>query len=238
MERAQKIAGLSDKLERFEAIDGREILPGQFENLCLWEWNATNNSRWDRSIAPPFEKKLTSGEVGCILSHIAVWQDLAAHPKFNATMLILEDDVVFYPGTSESQSAFVEAFASLTQALPLDWDLLYLGFCNCGPRKSIVSSTTLAAEGRRVPIELFRPTYGFYTHAYALTRSAARQLLSLLPVSAPLDVWLADNAWFGLNVYVSVIPSDAGLKGKGVSLIAQHRVDSDIVHSAHHREVK
>jgi hypothetical protein len=98
----------------------------------------------------------------------------------------------------------------------------------------------------QVQVQLFRPTYGFYTHAYAISKSAASKLVSHLPVAAPLDVWLADNDWFGLNVYCGAVihhnkynrttAKDGliGLKGKGVSLIAQRRVDSDIVHSAHH----
>jgi GR25 family glycosyltransferase involved in LPS biosynthesis len=228
-------AFLYQALERFDAVDGVSVDASQWEATCLPFWDASNNARWDRHIVPPYEKKMTAGEIGCALSHVELWKKLSQHPNgSNATMLILEDDVVFYPGKGDSKPGFVEALSSLIDTVPPDWDIIYLGFCHCGPRKSVVESPPSSAEG--VPIQLFRPTYGFYTHAYAIKQSAASRLLQELPISAPLDVWLADNDWFGLNVYVSAVPSpNGGLKGnKGVSMIAQRRLDSDIVHSAHH----
>lgn len=69
----------------------------------------------------------------------------------------------------------------------------------------------------------FRPTYGFHTHAYALTKHAASVLLESGPVCGPLDVWLADNAWFGLKVYCIMV-ADEGYNREGRSLVGQQRV--------------
>lgn len=79
---------------------------------------------------------------------------------------------------------------------------------------------------------MFRPTYGFHTHAYALTKSAAETLLQNGPVCGPLDVWLADNEWFGLNVYCGVVANE-GYNKEGALLISQRKHDtkSDIVQS-------
>ena len=260
VDRMEKVLGergqfLTLAMERLEAVDGASLLSkvkddaaacacssvSPLEDMVYCQyWDATNNARWDRrNISPPFRKKMTPGEIGCALSHVQLWQKLSQHPKGDATtMLILEDDVVFYPGNDTStKPGFVDALSSLLKILPPDWDMLYFGFCNVGPRTSAVfESTSYNMSTDEVPVHIFRPTYGFYTHAYALKQSAALRLLKDLPVAAPLDVWLADNNWFGLNVYVSVVPSPNGVTGKrrGVSMIAQNRVDSDIVHSAHH----
>ena len=83
-----------------------------------------------------------------------------------------------------------------------------------------------------IEISIFRPSYGFHTHAYALKASAAARLLSNLPVTGPLDVWLADNKWFGLNVYCAIVANE-GWKGQGAPLIGQrrHDISSDISQS-------
>lgn len=252
---------LWQKMERSEAVDGVALSSSSSDpllSLCRLEWDASNNARWDRHILPPFQKKLmTSGEIGCAISHVQLWRklvqvhhnvDARSQHHQDATMLILEDDVVFYPGKnddggSSKPGSFVKALSSLVDILPTDWDILYLGFCNFGPKKSIVESSSSSSsppsstddEANDSPVvQIFRPTYGFYTHAYAIRKSAASRLLQELPVAAPLDVWLADNDWFGLNVYVSGVVQP---NGKTVSLIAQRRVDSDIVHSAHHANI-
>ena len=45
----------------------------------------------------------------------------------------------------------------------------------------------------------------------------------------PVDVWLADNNWFGLNVYCAVVANE-GYNNEGAFLISQqrHKSDSDI----------
>ena len=50
--------------------------------------------------------------------------------------------------------------------------------------------------------------------------------------SVEVDVWLADNEWFGLNIYCCVVANE-GWHGQGASLISQRRHDtkSDIAQS-------
>ena len=137
------------------------------------------------------------------------------------------------------------------------------------PRRSTSSSstttTTSASSGNisqddSYDVHIFKPQYGFYTHAYIITSNGAQKLLQCLPITAPLDVWLADNSWFGLNVYVACIiekskpnsnpqpqqqeqsdphPPDPSasprFRRRAMSLISQRSPlhDSDIIHSAH-----
>lgn len=265
-DRAGSVVGAAcwESIERFEAVDGStlelEAQPNKAHSandpnsaggddnrfhlaaLCSLQWDATNNARWDRSIRPPYARRMTHGEVGCALSHVRLWQELASSTYRSA--LILEDDIIFYPGRSGTKPGFFEALEAVHRVLPSDWDIWYLGFCNFGPKTLASGSnapfvffSTQNDSSSSMSVRLYRPSYGFYTHAYAITKSAVAHLLSQLPVAAPLDVWLADNDWFGLNVYFAEVPSpdrSPGATPRGVSLISQLRTDSDIVHSAHH----
>jgi GR25 family glycosyltransferase involved in LPS biosynthesis len=228
-----------DKVERFDAIDGATLLETS-ENQDVddkdfpqMDWDATKNALYDRKIQPPMNKRMTPGEVGCAMSHTKLWRLLEESRDARDTMLILEDDAIFFnketrefsKRAGERTRTFVEAFTSLWSILPSDWDILYLGFSSRGDRMRVVTSP---AGFRNGPIEvtLFRPTYGFHTHAYALTKAAASKLLSNGPPSGPVDVWLADNEWFGLKVVCAVVANE-GYNREGASLISQRRHDTN-----------
>jgi GR25 family glycosyltransferase involved in LPS biosynthesis len=131
-------------------------------------------------------------------------------------------------GNKTDDLGFLAAFSSLWKVVPSDWDILYLGFSDRGERISVPHNCSVEKE-LSVEIHVFRPTYGFHTHAYALSKSAASILLSNLPVVGPLDVWLADNEWFGLKVYCGVVANE-GWHDQGACLVTQrkHDTSSDI----------
>ena len=275
------------RLRRFDAIDG---LPEDEKELkqINQTWDATENAKWDKHIVPPMTKQMTPGEVGCALSHIHLWKELAA--SYNGdeyqkpTMLILEDDALFYrtklpeqlqqqrgrplqpgqhnPGSKHqpyssssydrnhphgrhdsnkkplSSHGFFTAFERAWAKLPEDWDIFYLGFSDRGDRIPVEEEEQFQEAHHHhhghhstMEIKMFKPTYGFHTHAYVITATAAKFLLDQLPVQGPLDVWLADNQWFGLKVYCSVIDNE-GWNNTGAWLIPQDRKrikkDSDI----------
>jgi len=244
-----------DKVQRFDAVDGAALLKSMEEDneesnikdpdFPHMEWDASNNALYDRHIQPPMTRRMTPGEVGCALSHVKLWRRLVeARDEARDAMLILEDDAVFYgnkPGKRCSKGKngprrnFLEAFSSLWTVLPTDWDILYLGLSWRGERTPATPSSTAVTP---IDVHVFRPTYGFHTHAYALTKSAAEILLQNGPVCGPLDVWLADNAWFGLNVYCSVVANE-GYNKEGSLLVSQRKRDtnSDIVQSGRARDV-
>lgn len=240
-----------EKVERFDAVDGAEIMAQGMEEMIADEllprvdWDASKNALYDRHIQPPMTKQMTAGEVGCAMSHARLWKQVADSKEEECIMLILEDDAQFYKGKQQGSSSrhddsgstrkqgtfgtdrrhnrttpgFPEALSSTWQLLPSDWDILYLGFSDRGERH-YVQSKQEAEKDMPIQIQLFRPTYGFHTHAYALTKHAASTLLKNLPISGPVDVWLADNEWFGLNVYCSVVANE-GWQGLGANLVAQ-----------------
>lgn len=226
-----------------------------------WEWETTKNSSWDRHVAPRTVRQLTPGEIGCALSHVALWKDLATanqkeDPEGSLSMLIFEDDAAFLkpggrnrlrkPNHESSADRFLRAFRRAHKLLPTDWDIFYLGFSDRGERNDLICSSGSGREGGSLSkqteendaddlvVHLFRPTYGFHTHAYAIRRSAAKQLVeNCLPVVGPIDVWLADNQWFGLSVYCAIVANE-GWKNTGAPLVGQDRsvaVASSVGHS-------
>jgi len=223
-------AGVVSKIvERVDAVDGILLTPDTTDvppNECKMEWDASKNAKYDPHIQPPMIKQCTMGEVGCTLSHVALWKELAMAVQVDASMLILEDDAIFHP-------TFSSSFPKMWKLVPEDWDIFYLGFCNVGPVTPVVQHKYPQGEGQHdcLTVSIVRPSYGFYTHAYALRTKGAQRLVSQLPVVGPIDTWLADNAWFGMNVYYGVI-------GRSTCIIGQQRKDlkNDIVHSAHCRD--
>ena len=184
--------------------------------------------------------------------------------------------------TTTNNTTFIQLLTEIVSIVPSDFDILYLGFCHASSngsqkpnRPEIVAKSTITIStpitlsttslgnttSDSYDIHIFKPKYGFYTHAYIVTSTAANKLLTQhLPVSAPLDVWFADNSWFGLNAYVACIierPSKAKsnlqrpqqhqsdpspstgprpqTRRRAMSLIFQRSPlhDSDIIHSAH-----
>jgi GR25 family glycosyltransferase involved in LPS biosynthesis len=90
------------KYERFEAVDGSKLQPTE-QLQRIFDGNDYN---------------MREGMVGCALSHIKLYIDLA-NSKYDA-FCILEDDVEFVP-------SFRDKFLHLYNGLPQGWDLCYLG---------------------------------------------------------------------------------------------------------------
>jgi hypothetical protein len=105
-----------------------------------------------------------------------------------------------------------------------------LGVSGRRERTYVVNDESAKEEGAKIglTVQLYRPEYGYHSHAYVITHAAVRTLLEeCLPVVGPIDVWLADNQWFGLPVYCAVI-AGKGWKNaegsyEGAPLVGQYR---------------
>jgi GR25 family glycosyltransferase involved in LPS biosynthesis len=164
-----------------------------------------------------------------------------------SSMLIFEDDAAFLSNGGQQRKdrrdnnansnanvndRFLHAFENAWKILPKDWDIFYLGFSDRGERRDVIDSSSSSSSSSTstddnlndddLVVHIFKPTYGFHTHAYAIRKTAAKKLLHNLPVIGPIDVWLADNEWFGLNVYCSIVANE-GYKNTGSPLVYQDR---------------
>ena len=222
----------SERIKRFDAVNGQQVLNENRcnENYVTLLWDASLNAKYSRRIHPG-PKTMTSGEVGCAFSHIELWKTLASKDKSeetDAVMMVLEDDAVF--SWADGKSRFADVLTQAMDSVPSDWGILYLGFSARGQRQFIETESTKSNRKRfetKCKVELFRPEYGYHTHAYLITQQAALTLLNHLPVQGPIDVWLADNKWFDLSAYSAVI-ADEGWKREdgtfeGAVLVSQDR---------------
>jgi GR25 family glycosyltransferase involved in LPS biosynthesis len=205
---------------------------------------------------------------------VAIWKELVESSNDNNSKYcwILEDDAVFTTTTTSrnhtntsnnnnNSNRFISAFDKAWRQLPHDWDILYLGFSSRGERDYVHQPFDKVSQqppyrrnnndshdtydDNSFVVELYRPEYGYHTHAYVITKDAAKTLLEHLPVTGPLDVWLADNQWFQLNVYCSVIANEGWKRQdgtyEGALLVSQDRgkgAVSDVSASARRKDAR
>ena len=141
------------KVQRFEAVDGEAAFAAErapwFGKKVALEWDTTKNAKWDKHVEPGMTRTLSPGEVGCALSHVELWYELAVGvappPEFafgtdaetnpHTSMLIMEDDAAFLhperggnlrdcnPDKPLSRVRFRIAFRKAWELLPTDWDI-------------------------------------------------------------------------------------------------------------------
>jgi glycosyl transferase family 25 len=167
--------------------------------------------------------RLTGGEIGCALSHLAAIQAIASGPyPFGA---IFEDDV------SISQE-FPQFLADIERD-PLPFDVMWLSQSPPKKHRAILPLGTLA--GRQIRARVYLD----YTAAAALyTREAARRIAGTIKiVAAPIDHMLWRNcSVLGLRV-VEVRPHIIEQDMDGPSTIADREVKAIGPRARFRREV-
>ncbi len=163
---ANHLAAARIPFDRFEALDGRWIVPD-------------HHPLFDRKLYEKRHGKApTANEIACFMSHIGVMRAFLASDAKRC--LILEDDAVFAPD-----------FASIIHELDLvadDWDIALLYGNHFGGPCSL---RRLGSQHQLVGF-FFRQTGAV---AYVINRTAAQAYIdNLLPMSLPIDVDF-DRAW-------------------------------------------
>ena len=122
--------------------------------------------------------EMTRQEVAVALSHIAVWELVAASDR--PYTLVLEDDVYFRRGFARTlDRAWPELIQRHGQSAA--FDVLYLSY-----KEALTGAPKLPVSDR-----LFRPLRGLWQlSGYVLSMRGAQRLLDLLPVRGPVDLWI------------------------------------------------
>jgi glycosyl transferase, family 25 len=114
-----------------KSSDRHELLSNTLEGLdyeIFWGVNGMElksdnlNEEGKLSVNGSGNNSLTSGEIGCALSHLAIYKKIVDQNLENA--LILEDDLVLKSKKSEG----LNILNSGLKELPDDWEFLYLGY--------------------------------------------------------------------------------------------------------------
>lgn len=132
--------------EFFKAVNGFEIRESDLSYV-------TNRSR----------NNLSRGSIGCAISHIKLWEDIAGKAT-NDIFTVFEDDIIL-------PDNFNARFLHLVKQLPIDFDIIYLGSGSTRGRdiKYFVNETIFKS---------FNPRRGLY--AYLLRPESAKKLINLI----------------------------------------------------------
>jgi len=191
VERASS-AGLSD-IEVISAVDGRALDVSGLRDKGVslypfWRLEGSSNRF--------FRRDIKWGEVGCALSHHAVWRELVARDVDIA--LILEDDADFAPGFSALMLEACAEAEGLHAAGAIDQpDLMYLARRPMCPHRDVLLPHSVADAGSdkdAFKLCLVRPAFSYKLTAYVLWKRGAEKLLQadylkkLIPVDDLLPV--------------------------------------------------
>jgi glycosyl transferase family 25 len=156
-----ELARLGVAFQRIEAVDGRALSRGELDRVYD---PAANRKRFKHAMIGP--------EIGCYLSHIAIWEKVAAGPHDGA--IVLEDDFA----SADDLAQVITALAADTG----DWDIAKL-FSARKDQKLLHRRSLSADRDIALPYKIPNTTLG-----YAIRRQAAVQLAgNALPMSRPID---------------------------------------------------
>lgn len=170
----------------FEAVYGKE-LSTEYTNSLL------DFTKMQKHL----KRNLTSGEVGCSLSHIKIYEDMINNDTEKA--LILEDDISFDNNLSET--------INYINKLDLNWDIILLGHHTHFSR---LIDTKISFWSKKYKLsnsyDLLRPSeIGYGTYGYLISKNGAKKLLDELKTFyKPIDNYTGNDKY--TNLYV-VIPS-------------------------------
>jgi glycosyltransferase involved in cell wall biosynthesis/GR25 family glycosyltransferase involved in LPS biosynthesis len=140
-------------------IDGRKPNPGfDFKPWNGWkigdEYEQNRIDKKFKNESSWYQRDITPGEVGCVLSHIKCWKD-ASENNFNSVLVLEEDFALTQPFNQ-----------NIITTLP-KWDLVHLG-------RNLMRDL----PEQNYNAYFVRPLFSFNAHAYALSKNGIDILLS------------------------------------------------------------
>jgi glycosyl transferase family 25 len=156
-------------IKRFLGVDGKTLNIKDDERVAL----ATKRNVLAK-VRRSHEELDSVGGVGCALSHIAIWEWLAAseHDK----VMVFEDDAVVPAGFVRNANAIISSSPVLCGS---SWDLLLLG-------GSWADVKPIQGEDKVQYISGFFGLYG-----YVITKKGAQALLKeVYPIHCHIDIWI------------------------------------------------
>lgn len=153
------------KVSRLSAVNGKQNPPS--DNDVTKSWTTGRLAKlfhWYRA------KKcvMSPGERGCCASHIKAWQICASQHK---PLVVLEDDAVIFKN-------FSQTVARAMAECPKDTGAIWL---SCKDR----------GWAKRVSKTLMKPYFVWTTVGYVIWPHAAKKLLNMRPLDAPVDNFMA-----------------------------------------------
>lgn len=141
------------------------------------------------NIVPGREYFIPQGAVGCILSHLMLWNVLINQP--DDEFLVVEDDILLCDD-------FFEKFTKFKLELPEDWQMAYIGWLPPGNKGG--EDIVHVSENVVIP-------HPVCTHAYLVKKSALKILIETNQLAwSPLDMQISQRSLPKIKYYASKIP--------------------------------
>ena len=153
VEEALNNANIPDtvSIEYIEAVDGQALPPDDTYNII------------EGFTDPATDRVITTGEIGCSLSHQFVFEKAYAEMGDSDNILILEDDLSIDP-------YFMDEVEQLEKEVSnIDFDFIYLG------RKKVNEN----AQEEKVSNLLVKPSYSYWTSSILYSKKGIKKILDL-----------------------------------------------------------
>eukprot|EP01036_Dinobryon_divergens_P028221 gene28220-37133_t len=215
---------------RVSAVDGARLAedrPAQGDSYTLSEkdvathWNSTFNATFDRKCHPDLNTPMTLSERACAASHLKIWrmiQDIHQSSKKKPTNKRKSpgQDRNEEGGVADSWS--VDMYKHVWTTRRRDYYLVF---------EDDASILSTCAFDFRQELDIIL-THIPELHAYVVTSRAAEKLIENLPISAPVDNYVATLIYDGVLTAYAVERRMVAQHGGGYQ---NRSVDSDIRHS-------
>lgn len=151
-------------------IDGRQLTTHHMNLMGIKaydDWNLDNgNVVVNHDINPFWHRDVTMGEIGCTLSHVAIWED--AYKNGYENILVYEDDIVADNWT-HGQSWERMDWEQLEKVKELNYDLFYLG--------RVLQNGFDGIKDTPIDDMICKPGYSYTTHGYMLSKSGIKKIV-------------------------------------------------------------
>lgn len=170
------------KYERFAGINGKKVLSdGNY---------ATDNSKTSniidaeklhalRAMKNKYVRYITwlsASEIGCLLSHVSLWEEVATNPDKHR-IAIFEDDARTHVDGNTIRELLADFYSHLTTNNIPEPDMLYLG-------KALDDCMSY----EKVWGNVYTSKHPLCLHAYIITKSGAQKLLNMAPYGLAIDM--------------------------------------------------
>ena len=148
--------------ERFSAINIKDLDPIELQQLkskYIGGWNFLRKS-----------------EIGCLFSHVALWEKVATDPLLNS-IIVFEDDARSHLSPPEVQKLLRDFYQYIDTHNIDRPDMLYLG-----------KALDACLQYTHVWNHVYNSTHPLCLHAYLITKRGAQELLKLAPYNRAIDL--------------------------------------------------
>ena len=119
---------------------------------------------------------LSCSEIGCLLSHVSLWEKVAKDPNLQR-IVIFEDDARTHLDGATIKKLLLDFYNYLDQKDISEPDMLYLG-----------KSLDYCINYEKVWGNIYKSTHPLCLHAYIITKSGAKKLLDMAPYAKAIDM--------------------------------------------------